>query len=149
VPSSERLSCGARRVFGIGDRGMSGWNRLFVIVAVCWAVVAPFLALDSINRPVEQTFDWCADSAYRRYGASDSTVRLDWDMYTAERDKCLDALVRNLIGLPQLFSAMIGVGNQTHGLVAWGTFLIPVCLLWVLGWCLGRIVRWVAAGFRR
>jgi hypothetical protein len=129
-------------------KGMSGWNRLFVIVAVCWAVVAPFLAVDSINRPVDQTFNRCADSALRRYGASDATVRHDWDMYTAERDKCLDAL-RNLIGIQDVLGAMIGVGKPTHALTAWGTFLIPLCLLWVLGWCLGRIVRWVAAGFRR
>ena len=128
---------------------MSGWNRLFVIVAVCWAVVAPFLALDGLNKPAEGTFHRCADSAYRRYGASDSTVRLDWDKYTAERDKCLDVLVQDLVGLPQLFSAMIGVGDRKLALVAWGTFLIPLCLLWVLGWGFGRIVRWVAAGFRQ
>ena len=52
-------------------------------------------------------------------------------------------------GLPQLFSAMIGVGDRKLALVAWGTFLIPLCLLWVLGWGFGRIVRWVAAGFRQ
>jgi hypothetical protein len=36
---------------------LNGWNRLFVIVAVCWAVVVPFLALESVNKPAEQTFD--------------------------------------------------------------------------------------------
>jgi hypothetical protein len=127
---------------------VSGWNRLFIIVVVCWAVVAPFLALDGFNKPAEGTFNRCADSAYRRYGASDSP-RLDFEKYTAERDKCLDVLVRDYAGFPQLFSAIIGVGDRRLALIAWGTFLIPLCLLWVLGWGFGRIVRWVAAGFRQ
>jgi len=28
---------------------MNGWNRLFVIVAVCWALVAPFLVMADVN----------------------------------------------------------------------------------------------------
>lgn len=37
---------------------------------------------------------------------------------------------------------MIGVGDLTLGLVAWGFSLIPLCVLWVPGWSLGRIVHW-------
>ena len=76
------------------------------------------------------------------------TVRLDMDMYTAERDKCLDVLVRDYVGLPQLFRALIGIGDWKVAAVAWGVLLIPLCLLWVVGWGLGRIVLWVVAGFR-
>jgi hypothetical protein len=130
-------------------RIVSGWNRLFVIVAVCWAIVAPFLVLEGFNRPVEQTFRDCRFSAYQRYGASDSIVRLDWDKYEAESTKCLDALTQNLLGLPQIFSALIGTGDRTLALVVWGIILIPPALLWVIGWSLGRLVRWVAAGFRQ
>ena len=31
---------------------MSGWNRLFVVVAVCWALVAPFGLMHDVNRSV-------------------------------------------------------------------------------------------------
>jgi len=62
------------------------------------------------------------------------------DMYTAERDKCLDVLVRDYVGLPQLFRALIGIGDWKVAAVAWGVLLIPLCLLWVVGWGLGRIV---------
>jgi Na+-transporting methylmalonyl-CoA/oxaloacetate decarboxylase gamma subunit len=33
--------------------------------------------------------------------------------------------------------------------VAWGFILIPLALLWVVVWGIGRVVRRVAAGFRR
>ena len=45
--------------------------------------------------------------------------------------------------------AMIGAGDRKLGLVAWGFILIPLALLWIVVWGVARIVRWVAAGFRR
>jgi hypothetical protein len=126
---------------------MSGWNRLFVVIAVCWAIVAPFLLMAEVNRPVEQTFDSCGSTAYRSYGASDSTVRLDWDKYQGEVAKCLAALSRDFVSLPKLLSTLIGMGDRTLGLVAWGFILIPPCLLWVVGWVFGKIGRWVRRRF--
>jgi hypothetical protein len=35
---------------------MSGWNRLFILVAICWAVVAPFWIRAETNAPIEQTY---------------------------------------------------------------------------------------------
>ena len=55
---------------------MSGWNRLFVVIAVLWAVAAPIILMVDTNRPVHQAFDRCGDAAYRNYGASDTRVRL-------------------------------------------------------------------------
>jgi hypothetical protein len=128
---------------------MNGWNRLFVVIAVVWAIAAPFLVMESTNSPLPQTFDRCGSAAYQNYGASDSRVRLDMDKYHEEVERCSAAFSRDFVSIQKVFSAMIGIGDRTLGLVAWGFFLIPLCVLWVVGWGLGRIVRWVAAGFSR
>jgi hypothetical protein len=127
---------------------LGGWNRLFVVIAICWAIVAPFLVMGEVNEPVRQRQSQCAESAYQRYGSSQSTVRLDWDKYHAEEALCLNAFVQDYVGLEKLFGALIGMGDRTLGLVAWGVILIPLCLLWVVCWALGKVVLWVAAGFR-
>jgi hypothetical protein len=44
---------------------------------------------------------------------------------------------------------MIGTGDWKLGAVAWGFIIIPLALLWIVAWGVGRVVRWVAAGFRR
>jgi hypothetical protein len=33
---------------------MSGWNRLFVVVAVLWAIAAPFVLMADTNTPVDK-----------------------------------------------------------------------------------------------
>jgi len=53
------------------------------------------------------------------------------------------------VSIPKIFGAMIGIGDTTLGLVAWGFILIPLALLWGVSWVLSRVVRWVAAGFLR
>jgi hypothetical protein len=128
---------------------MNGWNRLFVVTAVVWAIAAPFLVMESTNSPLPQTFDRCGSAAYQSYGDSDARIRLDMDKYHEEVERCSTAFSRDFVSIQKVFSAMIGIGDRTLGLVAWGFFLIPLCVLWVAGWGLGRIVRWVGAGFSR
>jgi hypothetical protein len=130
-------------------RRMNGWNRLFVIVAVCWAIVSPFLLVIEINRPAEQEQRRCADSAYRRYGASDSTVRLDFDRYHAEAEVCINAHMQKFVGIDTLLKAGAGFGDLTLGLTLWAFIVIPLCVLWIVCWGLGRTLLWVAAGFQR
>ena len=89
----------------------------------------------------------CSDVAYRLYGSSSSS-KLDMDRYRAEEAKCSEALVRNL-RVPGTFGAMIGAGDWKLGAVAWGFILVPPALLWIVAWSVGRVVHWVAAGFRR
>lgn len=127
---------------------MNGWNRLFVVVAVVWALVAPFLLVAESNKPAERIFSMCSDTAYQLYGSS-SSIKLDWDRYQAERAKCSKGLVSGLISVPGTFSAMIGAGDWKLGGVAWGFILIPLALLWIVAWGVGRVVHWVAAGFWR
>ena len=127
---------------------MNGWNRLFLVVAVVWALVAPFLLVAEDNRPVERLFSLCSDAAYRLYGSSSSS-QLDMDRYRAEEAKCSAALVRDLISVPAMFGAMVGAGDWKLGDVAWGFVFIPSALLWIIAWNVGRVVRWVATGFRR
>ena len=127
---------------------MNGWNRLFVVIAVCWALVAPFLIMNGANSSVEQTHSWCADTAYKLYGTG-SSPQLDMAKYDIEIKKCSDIFIRDFVSLPKLLGAMAGQGERQLGLVAWGIIVIPLALLWIVGWGLARIVFWVAAGFRR
>jgi hypothetical protein len=127
---------------------MNGWNRLFVIVAVVWAVVAPFLLLAETNKPTEKIFSMCSDTAYQLYGSS-SSFKLDWDRYQAEKAKCLDSFVHNFVSVPAMFGSMIGAGDWRLGAMVLGFILIPLALVWIVLWGVARVVRWVAAGFRR
>jgi hypothetical protein len=128
---------------------MNGWNRLFVVIAVLWAIATPVLVMESTNSPVHEASSRCGDVAYKNYGASDSRIRLDNDKYRQELDRCSAAFLRDVVPIQKVFSAMIGMGDRTLGLVTWGFILIPLCVLWVVGWGLGKIVRWVTAGFMR
>jgi hypothetical protein len=127
---------------------MNGWNRIFVVLAVVWAIVAPFWVQVESNRPVDASFSRCSDVAYQRYGSSGSK-QLDMDKYKAERDKCSEAFVRDFVSLPATYAAMVGFGDWKVGGVAWGVIVIPLALLWIVAWGLGRLVLWVVAGFRR
>jgi hypothetical protein len=127
---------------------MNGWNRLFVIVAVVWALVAPFLFVAENNKPADRMFSMCSDTAYQLHGSSSSS-KLDWDRYRAEKAKCLQAFVDHIVSVPGTFGAMIGGGDWKLGAVAWGFILIPPALVWIVAWGVGRVVHWVVAGFRR
>jgi hypothetical protein len=126
---------------------LNGWNRLFVVTAACWALVAPFLLMENANRPIEQAQHSCDDVAYNRYGSS-SSAQLDMNKYNSEVKKCIDNYVRDAVSLPKVLSAMVGQDREL-GLVAWGFILVPLALLWIVSWVVGRIAYWVAAGFRR
>jgi hypothetical protein len=127
---------------------MSGWNRLFVVIAVCWALVAPFLLMADANGPIERVRNLCTDTAYDLYGTG-SSPQLNLPGYEAEARRCLDNYMRDFVSLPKLLGAMVGQGERQLGLVAWGFILIPLALLWIVAWGFGRIGYWVAAGFRR
>ena len=66
---------------------MNPWNRLFVVIAICWAIVSPLLAATEANRGAAQALHDCSDSAYQQYGSSDSP-RFDVYRYIAEMDAC-------------------------------------------------------------
>ena len=36
---------------------MNGWYRLFTVIAICWALAAPFLVMSGVNEPTHRTFD--------------------------------------------------------------------------------------------
>jgi hypothetical protein len=127
---------------------MNGWNRIFVVVAVVWALVAPFLLVAENNKPAERMFNSCSDVAYQLYGSS-SSRQLDMDRYRAEKTKCLDAFVRNIVSVPETFGAMIGAGDWRLGGLVWGFILIPLALLWLFGWGIGSVTHWIVAGFQR
>jgi hypothetical protein len=126
---------------------MNGWNRIFVVVAVVWALVAPFLMVAENNRPAARMFSSCSDIAYQLYGSS-SSRQLDWDRYRAEQSKCSEALIRDSVSVPELLTAMIGAGDWRLGGLAWLFILIPLALLWIIGWGVGGVVHWIVAGFR-
>ena len=125
---------------------MNGWNRLFVVVAVVWALVAPFLL--ETNKHADAMYSMCSGDAHRLYGSSSSRT-LDMDRYRAEQAKCTQAYARDFVSVPDTFRAMIGAGDWKLGGVAWGFILIPLALLWIVVWGIARIVLWIVAGFRR
>src|ERR1019366_9383728 len=104
---------------------MHGWNRVFVIVAVVWVLVAPFLLVNESNKPAERMFSMCSDLAYQLYGSS-SSRNLDMDRYRAEEAICMKAFVGHLVSVPGTIGAMIGAGDWRLGGVAWGFILIPL-----------------------
>jgi hypothetical protein len=128
---------------------MSGWNRLFVVVAVCWALAAPFWVMSDTNGPVHDALMTCGQAAYENYGtAVDARVRLDMDKYRAEMDRCSVRYASRFVSIQGLAGAMIGLGDGTLGLVVWGIILIPLALLWLSVWIVGKTARWIVAGFR-
>jgi hypothetical protein len=110
---------------------MNGWNRIFVVAAVVWALVTPFLLIAENNKPAERMFESCSDLAYQLYGSS-SSRQPDWNRYQAEKAKCLETFAHNIVSLPGMFAAMIGAGDWRLGGLAWGFILIPLALLWAV-----------------
>jgi hypothetical protein len=127
---------------------MNGWNRIFLVIAAMWTLGAPFLLVAENNKPAERMFSSCSDLAYQLYGSS-SSRQLHMDRYRAEEAKCSAAFVGNIVSVPWTFGSMIGAGDWKLGGVAWGFILIPLALLWIVGWGFGRVVYWIVAGFRR
>ena len=62
-PNSYRTNCSE-----LAEKYMNGWNRLFVVIAVCWAIVSPFLVAREANRVPELTFHNCADPLTKNTG---------------------------------------------------------------------------------
>jgi hypothetical protein len=83
----------------------------------------------------------------RKWYSSSGSSELNLPKYDAESKKCIDSYIRDFVRLPNLLSAMAGQGERQLGLVAWGFFLIPLALLWIVVWGLRRIGYWVAAGY--
>ena len=69
--------------------------------------------------------------------------------YIAETNACSQAYVRDGVRVPRVLRAMVGTDDRILGLAGWGFMLIPVALLWIVSRGIGRIVIWIAAGFRR
>ena len=68
---------------------MNGWNRLFVVVAVVWTLVAPFVFVSESNKPADAIYSACSHIVYERYGTGSSPT-VDMDRYRTEGAKCLD-----------------------------------------------------------
>jgi hypothetical protein len=127
---------------------MNPWKRLFVGIVICWAIVSPLLIAIEANRGPAQALHDCSDSAYQQYGSSDSP-RFDMYRYIAEMDACNHAYTRDGVRLPRALRAMFGSGDRILGVAGWGFLLIPLVLLWILSWGIGRFVIWIVAGFHR
>jgi hypothetical protein len=108
---------------------MSGWHRLFVVIAILGAIAAPFVLMDEMNEPIRQASSRCTDVAYRNYGSGDSRIRLDMDKYHDETASCFASFIRDFVSIKKVASAVIGMGDRTLGLVTWGFILIPFGLL--------------------
>ena len=130
----------ARQHVVAGFHHMNRWNRLFVVFAICWIVVAPFLLMAEANKPVEQMFSLCSDAVYQLYGSSNSPSP-DMEIYRAEVANCVRAYGRDYTSLPKLLWRLDVVG--------WGFIVIPLALLWIISWGVGRVINRLVARFRR
>jgi hypothetical protein len=127
---------------------MNLWNRSFVVIAICWAIVSPLLIATEANRGPAQALRDCSDSAYQQYGSNDSP-RFDTYRYIAEADACNHAYARDGVRLPRVLTAMFGSGDKILGVAGWGFLSIPLVLLWILSWGIGRFIIWIVASFHR
>jgi hypothetical protein len=118
---------------------LNGWNRLFLVVAVCWLEIVPYLIMHSANGPVTSEFEVCSDRAYRIYGTA-ASPQLDMNRYHLEMDKCRRELER-LIGIDTVIASWIGKGPPNLWLSSAFLFAIPLSILWVVGWIVGRTFR--------
>jgi hypothetical protein len=98
---------------------MSRWSRIFAVVAVVWAIVAPILLTANANAPVEALISRCND-----------VVRLN----------CSGLFVHDFVSVLTVFGSMIGLWEWKRGAITWLFVLIPLLLLWLVGWSLSRIV---------
>jgi hypothetical protein len=122
------------------------WNWLFAVIAVCWAIVSPFLLAAEADRRPELARHDCTDTSYRLYGATDSPF-FDVNRYTVEADACNRSYNSDSVRLPKVLGAMVGKGDRILGLAGWGLLLIPLGFLLVISWGIRRFVNWIRAGF--
>ena len=85
----------------------------------------------------------------KRHDVMAFEVGVDMYRYIAEKDACNHAYARDGVRLPEVLSAMFGSGDRILGVAGWGFLLIPLVLLWILSWGIGRFVIWIVAGFHR
>lgn len=128
---------------------MTGWNRLVIVLCLCWSAVVGYFALDQWQRiPTAQRMQteaekkWCSDDV--------STLPLDTLKMLAEpyAGLALDDAARALkehggncyFAKTKDWAAM--EASMRWGLAAkWlAIFLIPSILLWLA-------IRWIAQGF--
>jgi len=127
----------------------SGWNRLFVVISVLWAIGAPIYAMVDINRSAGNLFGMCYSSAYKTYGAGGYLGADETKLQTAEAH-CRRDLDRVAMPPQKLLDVLLGKGPEQYGFaILWGVILVPIALLWLIGGATIGTVRWVAAGFQR
>jgi hypothetical protein len=124
----------------------SKWNRLFAVIAVCWAIVSPLLLAAEADRRPELARRDCTETSYRLYGATDSP-HFDLNTYAAEAEACNRSYNSDSVRLPKVLSAMVGRGDRILGLAAWGLLLIPLGFLLVISWGIRRFVNWIRVFF--
>jgi hypothetical protein len=104
---------------------MSRSNRIFVVVVVAWAIVVPFLLAANANAPVEAMISRCTDVAQLNCSAS--------------------LFAHDFVSVPTIFGSMIGLWEWKRGAITWLFVLIPLPLLWLVGWSLSLIVFGIVA----
>jgi hypothetical protein len=126
----------------------SGWGRLFIVATVLWLPIGFFICLGQANSTPNALLKFCIGEAYNAqeragsFNADDLHAREELCNAQAERDGFSPAkLMRILLGSDENLGT-----KDAHDLrlFAWIMLLGPLVLLWIIG----RIVGWIAAGFR-
>ncbi len=134
---------------GTIQRRKSGWNRLFLVISVLWAIGAPIWVMVDTNDSTGKVYQMCLNSAYKNYDVGGYTPNTT--KYDATKSECLHSFERQFIPPQRLLAMLLGndPGPGGYGFaLLWGVILVPIALLWLIGGGTVRTVRWIAAGFR-
>jgi hypothetical protein len=127
----------------------SGWNRLFVVISVLWAIGAPIYTMVEANNSTSEIYRMCYSSAYTRYGPG-GYAGADEAKFQTAKAQCGYNFDRAFMAPQKLIDILLG--GQGPGpnstAILWGIILVPLALLWLIGGITIRTVRWVAAGFK-
>lgn len=119
--------------------GLSGWQRIDVVISVLWIIGLPtFLFIDTIraNEHGAACFRDFSELSWKlsREGKQAEAAEAD-----RERDKCWNH--QGHITPIQAFEPFIKGNIET--VIVWA----PVALLWILGGTIFATVRWIKRGF--
>ena len=126
-----------------------GINRTFVLASIAWIAFALYLPLREANTAQSRQssldyaiYDQCLKNAIEEDRLEGPSVQHD------RSQRCREQLVRAVQVEDRIWSASLPYSSITGWLLLIGLCVVPPLIVYLLGWGLWSIGRWVVAGFR-